>query len=119
MHECTCETHTEVPTPIGTALGNGVVAQWAPLSGADAGLRVEPIERPLKQCACGCNVYSGTSPVGPTDLDTLDIPVLPITLEYVDDDDASDDHEYVSVHVAELAQMVNQLRSCTCAQSST
>ena len=93
-----------------TSLGNGMVGAWQAIPETSGG----PVERDLKQCECGCNVYQGTAPVGPTDVDSLDIPALPIQLDYVDDDDPSDDHQYVEIKITELADMVSALKSCTC-----
>mgnify|MGYP007011099950 FL=1 len=112
--QCRCPYPHHTPTPIGTSLGGGVVGNWAPLPGTELEANSAPPAHELKQCECGCNTYQGTSPIGPTDVDSLGIPVLPITLEYVDDDEPSDDHEYVSIKITELADMTSALKSCTC-----
>lgn len=112
---CPCSDHT--PNPIGTPLAGHPVGHWAALPDTQLVLDSENTEHELKQCECGCNVYQGTSRIGPTDVDSLDIPVLPLQVHYVDDDDASDDHEYVSVKITELADMVSTIRSCTCQDS--
>lgn len=112
--QCRCPNPCHTPSPIGTSLGSGLVGQWQALPGTQLEANSGTPERELKQCDCGCNVYQGTSPIGPTDADSLGIPVLPITLEYVDDDEPSDDHEYVSIKITELADMTSALKSCTC-----
>lgn len=115
MHEqCRCPNAHHGPSPIGTSLGNGVVGNWQALPGPTVAPDSGNSEHTLKQCECGCNEYSGTSPIAPTDVDSLDIPALPIQLDYVDDDEPSDDHEYVSIKATELADMLSEIKSCTC-----
>lgn len=114
MHTHTDQSQCRGSHPIGTSLGGGVVGHWAPLPGTQLGTDNVNSDRPPKACNCGCNVYSGTSPVGPTDVDQLDIPALPLILDYEDDDGPSDDHEYVSIKITELSDMVSAIRSCTC-----
>ena len=113
MTTCRCPYAHHGPSPIGP-LGGGVVGEWLPVSGPDVEANSESTEHVLKQCECGCNTYQGTSPIGPTDADSLEIPVLPIQLDYVDDDEPSDDHEYVSVKITEFADMMSAIKSCTC-----
>lgn len=115
MHtHCVCPECEAIRPTVGTPLAGHPVGHWAALPGTNVGTHSGNSERQLRQCECGCNTYSGTSPIGPIDVDSLDIPALPIQLDYVDDDDASDDHEYVSVKITELADMVSTIRSCTC-----
>ncbi len=115
MHDqCRCPCSPHKPSAIGTPLAGHSVGHWAALPDTRMAPISENAEHVLRQCACGCNEYSGTSPIGPTDVDSLDIPALPIQLDYVDDDAPSDDHEYVSIKITELADMTSALRSCTC-----
>jgi hypothetical protein len=114
MPECQCAGPDHSAPTIGTTLGNGLVGQWQALPGPVVEANTGLSERELKQCTCGCNTYSGTASNAPTDVDSLDIPALPIQLDYVDDDGPSDDHEYVSVKITELSDMVSAIRSCTC-----
>lgn len=109
---CThCSPNPPLGSPsIGPSNGSASVGAWQPLPGPVKA----PLSHELKQCACGCNTYQGTSPIGPTDVDQLDIPVLPVIMDYVDDDEPSDDHEYVSIKATEYADMVSALRSCSC-----
>lgn len=110
MHDHPCPSPEGESLPIGHSIGNASVSAWTPLPGPVNGA----VSHELKQCDCGCNVYQGTASVGPTDVDQLDIPALPVILEYEDDDGPSDDHEYVSILATEYADMVSALRSCTC-----
>lgn len=118
MHEHTHTTQCTCTDPLGTSLSNSVVNAWHALPDTPKQLTTAPVSHELRQCACGCNTYSPEPSQGPTAFDQLDIPVLPIQLDYVDDDDVSDDHQYVSIHVAELANLLTLVRSCTCGQSS-
>lgn len=115
MHEqCRCPNATHNPSAIGTSLGSGLVGHWQALPGHSVDTDSGNSDRELKQCECGCNVYQGTANTGPTDVDQLDLPALPLILEYEDDDGPSDDHEYVSVKITDLAEMIKANQSCTC-----
>lgn len=114
--QCRCPDPNHGANPFGTSLPDGVEGNWRPLSDARLKANIKPNVHELKQCECGCNTYQGTSNIGPTDVDSLDIPVLPLTLDYEDDDAPSDDHEYVSIKATEYAELLNKVRS---AESST
>jgi hypothetical protein len=114
MSQCRCPYPEHGSTPIGTSLGNGVVGNWQALPDTQLAPDSANAEHELKQCACGCNTYSGTSLTAPLNADELDIPVLPLVVEYEDDDGPSDDHEYVSVKITDLADMQSAIQSCTC-----
>lgn len=114
--QCRCPDSNHGPLPLGTSLGGGVVGNWQALSDTPMEVDISSDVHELKQCECGCNTYQGTSNIGPTDVDSLDIPVLPLTLDYEDDDAPSDDHEYVSIKATEYAELLNKVRS---AESST
>lgn len=82
-----------------------------------------PMEDPkpqtaLRNCECGCNVYSPAKTLPsnccPYSGALRDIPVLPLTVTYEDDDAPSDDHEYVTIRATEFADMLSDLRACTC-----
>jgi hypothetical protein len=111
MHtHCTCTTNEY--SPITHTHDIGI---WAPLP-EDASRR--DTESPRTD-SCGCNEYrpAGILPgsQNPFSDDPLpEVPLLPLTVEYEDDDDPSDDHEYLSVKITEFADMVSALRSCTC-----
>lgn len=112
--QCRCPDPDHTPNRIGTSLANGVAGHWAPIVADTVAPNTNNAEHVLKQCECGCNAYTGTSLTAPIDVDQLDIPVLPLIVEYEDDDGPSDDHEYVSIKITELADMASALRSCTC-----
>lgn len=96
--------------------------QWLPLAeGTAKDVSRRDTEAP-RNCSCGCNEYyparAGIGAQINCFVDSLpEVPVLPLVLTYEDDDAPSDDHEYVSIHVAELANLLNQVRSCVCSQS--
>lgn len=113
-HGCRCPDPNHRPSPIGTPLVGHSVGHWQALPEVSTAPPTDNAEHVLRQCECGCNTYQGTSSIGPTDVDSLDIPVLPLIVEYEDDDGPSDDHEYVSIKITELADMASALRSCTC-----
>lgn len=112
--QCRCPNPHHSPSPLGTSLGNGVVADWQPLPGTNAG---KPSDGP-RNCSCGCNVYIPASDMrgvpGPYSEFPSDIPVLPLALEYEDDDEPSDDHEYISIRATDFADILARLRSCSC-----
>lgn len=115
MHDqCRCPCSHPSAQVIGGPLGTHPVGNWRPLPDTNVAPISGNSEHTLKQCECGCNEYSGTSPIGPTDVDSLDIPALPIQLDYVDDDGPSDDHEYISVKITDFADMQSAIQSCTC-----
>jgi hypothetical protein len=116
--QCRCPDSNHAPPVIGTSLGNGVVARWASLPDTPGKNKTGPLSHELAQCACGCNTYSESLSAGPVDFDALDIPVLPIQLDYVDDDEPSDDHEYVSIKATEYAQLLSKVRSAEGTQSA-
>lgn len=105
---CRCTT----PHPIGST---HVIGSWSPLP--EAAPR-EPVKSPLTHellnCACGCQEYVPGAQGISQGFSEPDIPVLPLVVEYEDDDGPSDDHEYVSIKATEFADMVSALRSCTC-----
>lgn len=114
---CSCsETptpdHPQVDGPLPTSQTMG---QWAPMRDP------KPHTAP-RNCECGCNTYSplSTLPGIPSTHSAAfrDIPALPLDVTY-EDDDVSDEHEYVSIHVAELSNLLHLVRSCECGQSST
>lgn len=107
--QCRCPKGMETPHGLGPSLSTRRVGEWQAIPARDGG----PVEHELKRCECGCNVYQGTSPIGPTDADSLDIPALPIQLDYVDDD-ASDDLRYVEIPATQFADMLSAIRACTC-----
>lgn len=111
---CRCPSGNHSAQVIGSPLGTHPVGHWAPLPGPTVAPNSGNSGHVLKQCTCGCNEYQGTSRIAPTDADSLDIPALPIQLDYVDDDTPSDDHEYVSIKITDLADMQSAIRSCTC-----
>ncbi len=100
--------------PIGTSLGNGVVGNWQALPGSESVHPSGNTERALRQCQCGCNVYSPAEAISEFPSGLYEIPALPIDLQYEDDDGPSDDHEYVTIKATEFADMLSDLRSCTC-----
>jgi hypothetical protein len=112
--QCRCPSPGHNPQVIGTSLGGGLVGHWQALPGTRVDTDSVPVERPLKQCECGCNTYQGTSPIGPTDADSLDIPVLPLILDYEDDDGSSDDHDVLLVQTTPFSDPVSHCRTCTC-----
>jgi hypothetical protein len=109
---CRCPDPRHAPQPIGTTPN---AAGWSPLP--EHAPRNDSL--PPRNCDCGCNEYS---PAGtllgtprPFSVDSLpEVPVLPLVLEYEDDDGPSDDHEYVTIKATEFADMLSDLRSCTC-----
>lgn len=115
MHShCVCPACEANAPTIGAPLAAHPVGNWQALPEVSTAPATDNAEHVLKQCECGCNAYTGTSLTAPIDVDQLDIPVLPLIVEYEDDDGPSDDHEYVSIKITELADMASALRSCTC-----
>lgn len=112
--QCRCPHSAHGPYPIGTSLGNGVVGNWESLPEDNRG----NAPHALRNCECGCNAYSpsldpGEFPSGHSE-GLSDIPALPLTVEYENDDGPSDDHEYISIKITELSDMVSAIKSCTC-----
>ena len=107
--QCQCPKGMETPQGLGPSLSTRRVGEWQAIPESSG----KATEHVLRQCECGCNTYQGTSPIGPTDVDSLDIPALPIRLEY-EDDDASDDLRYVEIPATQFADMLSAIRSCTC-----
>jgi len=109
---CSCEDPLVPPSQgIGSIPPSRISGQWA--------LMEDPsTERPLRNCECGCNAYSPLpTPIGipsPYSEALRDIPALPLTVTYEDDDGPSDDHEYVTIKATEFADMLSDLRACTC-----
>lgn len=107
-HPCRCSTPSPTPKPhaVGEWQGLPITPPILNLKGSQS--------HELAQCACGCQEYTpGLSRTLQGDSE-LDIPVLPLELVYEDDDGPSDDHEYVSIKATEFAEMVSDLRACTC-----
>jgi hypothetical protein len=116
--QCRCPYPDHGPRPIGTSLGNGVVGNWQSLPGPVVAPNSGNASYAPLQCECGCNEYSPTDtvsgrPIGHS-VFPPPIPALPLTVEYEDDDAPSDDHEYVSIKITDLADMQSVIRSCTC-----
>lgn len=119
MHShCVCPECEAMRPTVGTPLaGHSVghsVGNWQALPETNPTDTRENTQRGLQQCECGCNVYSPALPNSEFPSGLPDVPVLPLVVEYEDDDAPSDDHEYVSIKITELADMTSALRSCTC-----
>lgn len=112
--QCRCPDPTHGPPRIGTSLGSGVVGNWQALPEA----HTENAPHALLNCECGCNAYSPQDdPLGaerPVSVFPPPIPVLPLAVEYEDDDGPSDDHEYISIKITDFADMQSAIQSCTC-----
>lgn len=76
-------------------------------------------ERALAQCRCGCNVYRPQEATDSNLTAFQPIPGTPTTtlleLTYEDDTELSDDHEYISIKITELAEMLARINNCNCA----
>lgn len=96
MQQCRCPYPHHGPSPMGTSLGGGVVGKWVFMPTETEKATEACSIRELKQCECGCNTYPDRPFTGHSGNSSPPVPVLPLILEYEDDDGPSDDHGFAA-----------------------